>query len=381
MIDWYDKNQCHHNDVNGHDRTNGRIFKVSLRRDEDVTVRISPKLSSQALVEMQTSPERVARPPCAAHPPGARAERRGRARCSGSSSRDDPWPAGDPASHPLAQHAVGGLSDPRRDRAAARRPRSGDPRLDDPAGDRARAAARADPRPVRRAGADRSVAGRPALPGLGAAAAAARRALGHRSPAWSATPRTPPTTTCRSCTGTPPSRWPRVDASRAARLASASPIPLIQEFMARRIGAIGTPESLALLVDELGRAAGSARRSTLLTGIEEALRGRRQVAMPAAWPEVFASWPADPDREVRSRAMALARHVRRPGGARCAAASARRRARPTSASRREALAALLKVKDPSLAGRSARARARPGSSAARPCAGCRPTTIRRRPTS
>ena len=29
MIDWYDKNQCHHNDVNGHDRTNGRIFKVS----------------------------------------------------------------------------------------------------------------------------------------------------------------------------------------------------------------------------------------------------------------------------------------------------------------------------------------------------------------
>ena len=29
MIDWYDKNQCHHNDVNVHDRTNGRIFKVS----------------------------------------------------------------------------------------------------------------------------------------------------------------------------------------------------------------------------------------------------------------------------------------------------------------------------------------------------------------
>src|SRR5882672_8420478 len=28
MIDWYDKNQCHHNDPNGHDRTNGRIFKI-----------------------------------------------------------------------------------------------------------------------------------------------------------------------------------------------------------------------------------------------------------------------------------------------------------------------------------------------------------------
>src|SRR5262249_23621390 len=29
MIDWYDKNQCHHNDPNGHDRTNGRIFKIA----------------------------------------------------------------------------------------------------------------------------------------------------------------------------------------------------------------------------------------------------------------------------------------------------------------------------------------------------------------
>src|SRR5258707_7468515 len=28
MIDWYDKTQCHHNDPNGHDRTNGRIFKI-----------------------------------------------------------------------------------------------------------------------------------------------------------------------------------------------------------------------------------------------------------------------------------------------------------------------------------------------------------------
>jgi putative membrane-bound dehydrogenase-like protein len=28
MIDWYDKNQCHHNDINGHDRSNGRIFKI-----------------------------------------------------------------------------------------------------------------------------------------------------------------------------------------------------------------------------------------------------------------------------------------------------------------------------------------------------------------
>jgi putative membrane-bound dehydrogenase-like protein len=29
MIDWYDKNQCHHNEANGHDRTNGRVFKIA----------------------------------------------------------------------------------------------------------------------------------------------------------------------------------------------------------------------------------------------------------------------------------------------------------------------------------------------------------------
>ncbi len=29
MIDWYDKNQCHRTEDNAHDRTNGRIFKVS----------------------------------------------------------------------------------------------------------------------------------------------------------------------------------------------------------------------------------------------------------------------------------------------------------------------------------------------------------------
>jgi hypothetical protein len=28
MIDWYDANQCHHNNVDGHDRSNGRIFKL-----------------------------------------------------------------------------------------------------------------------------------------------------------------------------------------------------------------------------------------------------------------------------------------------------------------------------------------------------------------
>jgi putative membrane-bound dehydrogenase-like protein len=38
MIDWYDKNACHHNNVDGHDRSNGRIFKVIYGEPQKVDV-------------------------------------------------------------------------------------------------------------------------------------------------------------------------------------------------------------------------------------------------------------------------------------------------------------------------------------------------------
>ncbi len=139
-----------------------------------------------------------------------------------------------------------------------------------------------------------------------------------------------------------------VDASRAAALAASSPLSRLQEFIARRIAALGTPESLALLVGELGRAAGSARRLTLLTGIEEALRGRRQVAMPPAWPAVFSTLASDPDPNVRSRAVALGVNF----GDAAARDSLRRVLVDSHAgpdARHQAMTALLKVKDPLLA--------------------------------
>ncbi|MCG8583422.1 MAG: dehydrogenase, partial [Pirellulales bacterium] len=36
LIDWYDRNQCHHNREDGHDRDNGRVFKI-VYNDEPVT--------------------------------------------------------------------------------------------------------------------------------------------------------------------------------------------------------------------------------------------------------------------------------------------------------------------------------------------------------
>jgi len=50
MIDWYDKNQCHHGNSAGHDRTNGRIFKVRYVGNEKVTTTTSAANSPLAPV-------------------------------------------------------------------------------------------------------------------------------------------------------------------------------------------------------------------------------------------------------------------------------------------------------------------------------------------
>ncbi len=52
MIDWYDKNQCHHNDVEGHDRSNGRIFKI-VYDDQKWTPVDLQKASDEQLVQYQ----------------------------------------------------------------------------------------------------------------------------------------------------------------------------------------------------------------------------------------------------------------------------------------------------------------------------------------
>jgi putative membrane-bound dehydrogenase-like protein len=51
-IDWYDKNQCHHNDAAGHDRSNGRVFKIVFNAQRPTAVDLR-RLSSDALVQLQ----------------------------------------------------------------------------------------------------------------------------------------------------------------------------------------------------------------------------------------------------------------------------------------------------------------------------------------
>ncbi|MHB8521920.1 MAG: PVC-type heme-binding CxxCH protein [Limisphaerales bacterium] len=49
LIDWYDKNQCHHTDPNAHDRSNGRIFKIAYHDQKWTPVDLQMKLERELL--------------------------------------------------------------------------------------------------------------------------------------------------------------------------------------------------------------------------------------------------------------------------------------------------------------------------------------------
>src|SRR5207249_2193416 len=55
-----------------------------------------------------------------------------------------------------------------------------------------------------------------------------------------------------------------VDSARALRLASSAKLPLLLPYMVRRIGAIGSPEAFALLVESLGKAGSDDERMAYL---------------------------------------------------------------------------------------------------------------------
>ncbi len=139
-----------------------------------------------------------------------------------------------------------------------------------------------------------------------------------------------------------------LDPSRAESLAMSAKLPNFLAYMTRRIAAIGTDEAVALLVDTMGKADTAQGRQALLTGLEEAMKGRRQVKTPPSWATVYATLSRDADASIRNRATALGATF----GDASAMASLRgilEDAKASDESRQQALAALLKAKDPKLA--------------------------------
>ncbi|MEO2015052.1 MAG: PVC-type heme-binding CxxCH protein [Fuerstiella sp.] len=98
-----------------------------------------------------------------------------------------------------------------------------------------------------------------------------------------------------------------VDATRALALAMSAgeSIPLLRELMLRRIGSSDTDSSLHVLVKGLGEAKQASLQLTFLKAIRTALRGQRQVQTPADWAGVSSTLLQSESRDVRLQATAL----------------------------------------------------------------------------
>ena len=372
MIDWYDKNQCHHNDVNLHDRTNGRIFKVSYGEKTMAPFDLG-KLKSESLVAMQAHPNEW----YARHARRILQERGDDLEAQAMLLQLEFKNLDNPEVQLrmlLTRHAVGGLDNPD---AIARKLDDPDPTI------RAwtiQLATEKRPPPdsildeVRGAGEERPLADGPTLPGLGVATAATRETDGRSSPACSVTPKTSPTPICRSWTGTPRNRWPRSTRAAPSGWHPRRGSRRIQEFMARRVGSLGTPG----VAGDPGRGAGPGplvgpSRRPSCSGSRRDCAAVGRCRCPRSGPRSSRSSSPITMRSVRSRAVALALTFGDPT-ARKTLCGVLADAKADLASRREALAALLKVKDASLAGPPSCAGFRRG---ARGCGGPRALGLRR----
>jgi putative membrane-bound dehydrogenase-like protein len=304
MIDWYDKNQCHRYENHLHDRSNGRIFKVSYRPDQQP--KQAPfdlaKASDDELVEYQLHPNdwyvRHARrilqergPKPAVHS----------ALASMAQQHSDPtrrlralW----------ALHATGGLTDERVMTALG----DADPYV---RGWAIQLACETGPpsqsisqRMVELASSDPSQVVR-----LYLASAAQKTPLDARWPLLE-----PLVMHSQDADdhNLPLMFWyalePLVEPhpDRALTLAQKSPLPQLLAFTVRRAASTGDAAAIALLVDALRRDDDFSRQLVYLNGLNLALKGRRQFPMPKGWSEAFDRLVKTQSPDVLSAAQSLA---------------------------------------------------------------------------
>jgi putative membrane-bound dehydrogenase-like protein len=347
LIDWYDKQACHTNDTNIWDRTNGRVYKIRYRGIKPVQVDLSTKPDVE-LANLQLHANdwyvRHARRLLAERAaagkldPAARAQLVGLAFQHADETRRlrGLW----------ALHVTGGLSEEEvrkglEDAGAYVRAWTIQLAVENGKGspalvERLTQLAQKDPSPVVRlylaSAAQRLPLDQRWHLVASLANHAAEDASDHNLPLmiWYA---------MEPLAG--------VDAPRALTVASRVGEPWLG-YMVRRIASAGTPEAIALVVRQLGQGGQDPVRLAILRGLNEALKGRRRVDMPANWAEVYARVVGSTgDAEVRTLAKMLAVTF----GDERAFADLRRvlaDARSEPPARQQALAALVGAGDPQL---------------------------------
>jgi len=304
MIDWYDKNQCHRYEINMHDRSNGRIFKVSYQPDQQP--RLAPfdlaRATDDELIQYQLHPNdwyvRHARRILQERGPKP-AVHDALARVAAQSTN---------ANHRLralwALHATAGLTEPRVLAALA----DEDPyvrgwaiQLACEAGPPAPAIAE---RMAQLAASDPSQVVR-----LYLASAAQRLPVDSR---WPLLEPLVMHSVDSDDHNLPLMYWYALEPlaqphpARTLALAQKSPIPQLLAFTVRRLASTGNEAAVALLVDGLSQRDDGPSQLVYLNGLNLALKGRRQFPMPKSWPAAFGRLVASQNSEVLSAAQTLA---------------------------------------------------------------------------
>jgi putative membrane-bound dehydrogenase-like protein len=363
MIDWYDKNECHHNDAGGHDRSNGRIFKISYGEPKfekvDFQKHSDEELIRRAIERNDWSGRHARR----ILQERAQTDSNLRQKVSQSIPAEPPgydpdkklrwlWTAHTAGSfHPLyalarANEYVRAWAIQLICEATKVSPNILEQFLE---------MARKDPSPVVR---------------LYLASAMQRLPIDDR---WEIIEALSQHAEDANDHNIPLMVWyaaeplPAKDFNRALALAEQSKLPKLLEFTVRRTAALNTPEAFAAITKTLDRAASvppaSRRQDTLqsdssgetpearclniLNGLSAALKGQRNVAMPQGWESVEAKLGANPNAEIRSQVQALSLTF----GSTSALASLKKTLADAAAdlsARRTALDSLLQARAPDL---------------------------------
>lgn len=358
IIDWYDKNQCHHAREDGHDRSNGRIYKIVYNNQKTTRVDLA-KLSDEELVERVPSKnEFLSRH--ARRILQERAAERGLQTAATAALRKQINSGRDTAAKLRALwtlHVTSGFDA----RTAIENLKSTDEWIRgwtiqlafdspdnvgrlireadaqqlkaDPDGNKL---AETDPSPVvRRFLASAAQRG----PSEEFRAGLVQRLLAHSEDAGDH--------------NLPLMYWfamePLVADQPAEMLAAAleTKLPKLLNFTTRRIAMLATTEARDLLAEKLAAVGDSAKQLEMLTGLSAALKGQRNLPMPKGWDGIETKLAASGNADVRTLVQTLSLTF----GSEKALAGLRKTAADSYApapSRRAALEALVNAKDPEL---------------------------------
>jgi putative membrane-bound dehydrogenase-like protein len=350
VIDWYDTNACHHNNVEGHDRTNGRVYKVSYGESKSAPVDLK-KLNDVALAEMVLQKNdwyvRHARRLLQERAAAGGVDRAARDRLAKIAvSHADVtrqvramWALH--VSGGLPNEIISGLLGSSQEYVRAWAVQLSLDRESVNLGVLRRhlvALAQSDQSPVVR---------------LYLASALQRMPLDERWRILDGLVRHSQDATDHNLSlmywyAAEPLAEVDPERGLAFGLSCGKTIPVLREFMVRRIGSLNSGPAIALLVRALGKSTDDLEKLVILRGIDRALAGRRRVEPPAEWTAVYGKIVKGRNEGLQSEATALGVKF----GDSAAMDAFRKLVALKSAdtaARQRALKALLDARDPGLA--------------------------------